>query len=333
MSKYDDASHTCGHDGHTAMLLGAAKILSENKHQINGKVILAFEQGEEMGGGIYRILSRLLEIGADGVWGIHLKSDIPSGKISVDPGPRMSAAAAFNITIKGKSGHGSRPDLAFSPIDCFTDFYQSLQAMRLKSLDPFKPITYSVGSISSGKAGNVIPDELTFNGTMRYLHYEQGAAGAEEFIRLLDKKCEEYHCTYTFNTKPVARDLLVYNEEICSEIATNAVNAAIGEQAIFNYPAWMASEPFALYLKYFPGVFAFVGIKNEEKGTGAEHHNAYFELDEDVLKLGVAATVQYALDFLRNEKEIIYGRETKSLEALYDKLGMEIYEPQVLMKK
>src|SRR5699024_2310392 len=101
VSKNDGAAHMCGHDGHTAMLLGAAKILSENKDRLSGRVILAFEQGEENGRGVVGILSRILEIGADGVWGIHLKSDIPSGKISVDTGPRMAGAFMFDVRIDG----------------------------------------------------------------------------------------------------------------------------------------------------------------------------------------------------------------------------------------
>lgn len=330
VSQDDRAAHTCGHDGHTAMLLGAAKILVENKQALEGKVILAFEQGEEVGGGIYRILSRLVEMGVDGIWGIHLKSDIPTGKISVDAGPRMSGVSGFQVTIKGKSGHGSRPDLSFSPVDCFTDFHQSLQAMRLKSLDPFMPITYSIGSVSAGMAANVIPEELAFSGTIRYLHYEQGLAGAEEFIRLLERKCEEYHCTYHFDMKPVARNLSVYNEETCAGIAEQAIKKAIGEDVVYSYPAWMASEPFSFYQKYFPGVFAFVGIENKEKGTGAEHHNAFFEVDEDALPFGVAATVQYAIDFLRSNVPIDYPRESQSVADFFKEMNTKPYEPPVV---
>lgn len=316
VSKYDDAAHTCGHDGHTAMLLGAAKILSENKDQIHGKVLLTFEQAEEIGGGIHNILDRLVDMKPDGVWGIHLKSDIPSGKISVDPGPRMSAAFKFDVIIKGKSGHGSRPDLSNSPVDCFTDFYSNLQRMRLKSLDPFQALTYSVGSVTAGNAANVIPDDLRFSGTCRYLHYEQGVAAANEFMRLLETVCETHQCTYEYVTKPTPKDTFVYNEETCAQIAEEAVKKSLGEETLYTYPAWMASEPFGLYLKYMPGVFAFVGIQNDGKGTGAEHHNAYFEIDEEVLKLGVAATVQYTIDFLKHEEDIPYKKETKDVGDL-----------------
>lgn len=323
VSKNDTAAHTCGHDGHTAMLLGAAKILVQHKDKIKGKVLLAFEQGEEMGGGIYNLLKRLHEIGADGIWGIHLKSDIPTGKISVDSGSRMAASFNFNVVITGKSGHGSRPDLAIAPLDCFTDFYSNLKAMRLSSLDPFKTITYSIGTIHSGSAANIIPESLQFSGTARYLDYDQGAHAANEFKRILERVCDLHQCTYEFITEPKESDLIVFNHKDCAQIAASSVEKTIGGQALHTSPAWMASESFAFYVKYFPGVFAFVGIQNLEKGTGAEHHNVFFDLDEDALKLGVAATVQYAMDFLDYEKQIIFTPDKRDVKTLFIDNGFQ----------
>lgn len=305
------------------MLLGTAKILSENKDKLKGKVILAFEQAEETGGGIYRILQRLKEIGADGIWGMHLKSDIPVGKISVDPGPRMAAAMNFKVRIIGKSGHGSRPDLSISPLDCFTDFYQNLKSLRLSGLDPYKPITYSIGSVHTGFAPNIIPESLEFGGSVRFLHPEQGLEMEHEFKRILEKTCELYRCTYEFIQEPKAADFIVNNQEDCAAIANESVKKVLGENALYHYPAWMASESFGFYQKCFPGVFAFVGIENPEKGIGAEHHNRYFDIDEDALTLGVAVTIQYTMDFLQNEKNIDFTPETdEKIEEIFIQLNL-----------
>ncbi len=325
VSKNEGAAHMCGHDGHTAMLLGAAKVLADNTDKIKGRVLLAFEQGEEDGRGIVGILRRILEIGADGVWGLHLKADIPSGKISVDPGPRMAGAFMFDVRIGGRGGHGARPDLANTPVDVFTDFYNHLKSSRMNALDPFKAITFSIGSVNSGSNHNVIPDSLNFKGTCRYLHYEQGRQAEEQFKDKLDKIAELHGCTYEYITEPRAMDLSVRNHEQCAAIALDAVKKAAGEGAVYSYPAWMASEPFAFYQKYLPGVFAFVGIENAEKGTGADHHNPKFDIDEDVLKLGTASTVQYALDFLNSDGEIDFEPEETQLEDLAEAAGIRVF--------
>ncbi|WP_176754136.1 amidohydrolase [Lacicoccus qingdaonensis] len=327
VSKYDGAAHMCGHDGHTAMLLGAAKILSENKDRLKGRVILAFEQGEEDGRGIVGILKRILEIGADGVWGIHLKSDIPSGKISVDPGPRMAGAFMFDVRIDGNGGHGARPDLTDTPVDVFTDFYNHLKSNRMNTLDPFKAITFSIGSVNGGSNHNVIPDSLNFKGTYRFLHYGQGVKAEREFKDKLERISALHDCTYEYIIPPKAMNLSVYNQEDCAEIASDAVKDSIGETCLYNYPAWMASEPFALYQKYLPGVFAFLGIENEDKGTGADHHNSKFDIDEDVLKLGVASTVQYALYFLDTDKEISFKPEETDVETFAKDAGFPVEWP------
>lgn len=328
VSKNENAAHLCGHDGHTAMLLGAAKILKEKQDELNGTVLLAFERGEENGRGIYRLLKRLVEIGADGVWGIHLKNDLPTGKISVDSGPRMAGSFFFHIRINGKSGHGSRPDLATSPLDCFVDFYQALQAARLRSLDPFKPITYSIGKIHAGSAPNIIPSDVEFQGTVRFLHEEQGEKAFEEFNYLLALTCEKHGCTFEQVEEMRFFNLFVYNEATCATIAKEAIEKSLGEEALIHYPAWMASESFSLYQQYFPGVFAFVGIENETKGTGAEHHNEHFDIDEAALTYGVVATAQFAIDFLSNEKPVTYEKETRDVTTFFKENKIPIYYPE-----
>lgn len=317
VSKVDGVSHTCGHDAHCAMLLGVAKILSELKGKLHGTVILVFEQGEEIGGGIRALLERLVEIGADGVWGIHLKNDLPSGKISVEQGPRMSAPMPFAVEIIGKSGHGSRPDLANSPVDCFVDFHQRFCALHMKALHPYKPVTYSVGELHAGTASNVIPDTLQFKGTIRFLHMDQGLKVERLFKELLTNTCKMHQCSFHYLMEPFAKSLFVYNNKQCSEIAERAVEKALGRQAIGKIEPWMASESFSAYQAYFPGVFAFLGIQNEEKGTGAEHHNSYFDVDEDVLKLGVATTLQYVFDFLAYKETIPFTVKVKHIDDLF----------------
>jgi amidohydrolase len=326
VSQNENVAHTCGHDGHTAMLLGAAKQLARHKDQITGRVILAFEQGEENGRGIYRLLKRLIEIGADGIWGIHIKPDIPSMKISVDKGPRMASLFIYKVTIKGVGGHGSRPDLANAPLDAFTDFYQQLKNMRVNTLNPFDPLTFSVGNVQTGSSHNVISDTLTFSGTFRYLHYEQGKHAEQEFKRILQRICELHGCQYEYEIEPKASDITVYNNDECTTIAQEAVQQSAGRNALYTYPAWMASETFAFYQKYFPGVFAFLGTENAKKGTGADNHHPQFDIDEDTLKLGVMVTIKNALLFLDYNKDILFEPETRDPKDLIIEAGLRIYD-------
>lgn len=323
ISKKQGAAHLCGHDAHMAMLLGTATILSQHKNQLTGRVIFAFEQGEEIGGGIYRLLERLVEIGADGVWGIHMKSDLASGKISVDSGPRMAGVYPFHVELTGTGGHGSRPDLVNSPLDCFHAWYQRIQQTRWRDLNPFEPITFSIGSLHAGSedSANVIPDSLRFHGTARFLQVEQGEKFANLFKQALDDVCTLYQCDYRFLRDTEPMDMLVYNNEHCSDLAKEAIKKVLGKEVLSSHPAWMASEPFAFYQKYFPGVFAFVGIENAEKGTGAEHHNAYFDIDDNVLYIGIAATVQYVLDFLQVEEMNPFMPEKRSVAQLFKDIG------------
>src|SRR5699024_3040219 len=149
----------------------------------------------------------------------------------------------------------------------------------------------------------------------------------KEFKDKLDKIAALHDCTYEYIIPPKAMNLSVYNQKDCAGIASEAVKESIGEECLYHYPAWMASEPFALYQKYLPGVFAFLGIENEEKGTGADHHNSKFDIDEDVLKLGVASTVQYALYFLDTDKKISFKPEETEVETFAKDAGFPVEWP------
>lgn len=250
------------------------------------------------------ILKEILLEKPDTIWGIHLQSATPSGKISVDSGHRMSSVVPIAAKIIGKSGHGSRPDLSKNPLDCFIDIYSQLKNVRMDYTSPFHATTFNIGKVNMGNVGNIIPDSLEFYGTFRYTDFEQGQLICKRVEQIYETVPKVHGCKLDILRKPNTTDMSVYNNPQCSKIAEDAISKVLGKDVLLSREPWMASESFGIYQKYVPGVFAFLGINNTEKGTGGEHHNSNFEIDIDVLKLGVLSTAQYTLDFMNSEIEI-----------------------------
>jgi amidohydrolase len=227
---------------------------------------------------------------------------VPAGKIVAISGPIMAAACGFNVTLTGKGGHGSRPDLANSPLDCFTILYQSLKDIRLKHISPFDNFTFSVGAVSYGSKANVIPDELNFQGSARTVNKANVDRFFEEFDLLLDSIAKANRCTYKMEYQ--FRGTPALNNELVSRISQEAIRRYLGEEYLIDiYTPLMASDCWARTGRLFPSIMIHLGIDNPELGSGADLHTDIFDLDEKALPLGVAATIGFALEFLKNTED------------------------------
>lgn len=305
VSTVDGVAHVCGHDAHTAMLLTAAKLLKEREKELNGKVLLCFERAEEGGGpdhsyGKDPLLKYLDEnhIKPDKCIALHVNPELETGKISAEPMGVMAGSFGFEIHIKGSGGHGSRPDLANNPLDCFTAFYQSLSAMRIRKIEPYNLLTFSIPLVRMGTLGNVIEDDLYFEGTARALDTKSLEIFKESFVKQLDYFTEAFDCTYEV-------DLMYIEEPLCndSEVAESirhTVEELFGKEHYLACKANLGSESFAYYTQKYSGAMAFVGIKNEALGSGASLHSDRFDLDESALRYGAGALAGYALNELGN---------------------------------
>ncbi|MBR0140349.1 MAG: amidohydrolase [Firmicutes bacterium] len=299
-SKNPGVMHACGHDGHTAGLLGAARVLLEKRDELEGDVILCFERGEEGGGNVRYIFAYMdkNDIHVDSCFGLHV-GHLPTGKVAVNDTRVNAGSMRFQVTIEGRGGHGSRPDKSINPIDCFVAVYQRLQALRLTAVDPYQTCTYSVGSLSSGAVPNVIPQTLTFSGTMRT--YDPETAGMtfhNEMKKIIETTCESFGCTAHFD-KWSKSGLATINDPAYAAFARKVLGAEIGEDNACQQEPSMGSESYAMYLKMWPGVFGGLGASNPEKGTGAANHNERFDIDEDCLAYGACAHATYAIEYLK----------------------------------
>lgn len=321
VSKNPGVMHACGHDGHMAMLLGAAKILTDKKDEIEGTVYLCFERGEEGTGNVKYIFAYIEREGIeiDTVYGIHLLATAPAGLMAINDTNMMAGAMGFDVTIDGQGGHGSRPDQSVNPIDAFWAIYGGLLSLRLQKIDPYKTLTYSVGKVEGGVVANVIPQTVTFCGTMRT--FDRDGAGMtfyKELKNLIDTTCAAYHCRPIYN-KFTPPGLAVVNDKDMAEWARKVIGAELGEDKVGTWEPWMASESYSQYLLQWPGVFAFLGMQNYEKGIGAAHHNQAFDIDEDVLKLGAAGAATYAIEYLKDST--LKGGRQRTYREVYDMSG------------
>lgn len=291
----DKTCHGCGHDAHTAMLLGSVKALARNKDQLTGIIYFCFEEGEENDGGIDAMMEGLNEYQIDTVWGMHVYSAMDSGTICVQGGPRMAGSYVFSFDFIGKGGHGSRPDQAINPVYCATNWYNNIAVAFANQIDANETVTLGLTSIQGGEVANVIPDKATVLGTFRYFSVKEGEKAARILHETAEHTAAMHHCTVDFSRlRPLGTPVI--NDYKCSELIETGLQGILPEGSVIKCAPWYASESMRKYLDRYPGVFAFLGIKNEEYGSGAPHHNSFFDVDENVLKTGMIATLKYVAE-------------------------------------
>lgn len=296
VSEDKEVFHACGHDGHMAILLSTMRILKKNIDKLKGKIIFIFEEGEETGIGVFKMIDKLKDENIDFFYGNHLASFLKTGEIALDPGAIMAGFAMVDFTIKGVGGHSSRPDKAVSPIFAQAAVIQSLASAFVNRLDPNQTVTLGLSTIHGGKAHNVIAEEVRIDGTMRYFDREEVDKAISLIENVGSQVASAHGCKFIVNTLKPEYDPVI-NDSDLSRIMKEELRDYFGEN-LKEGIKWYASESYELYGKLAPALFSLVGIANEDKGSGAEHHTALFDLDEDALENAVFAMVKFATIFL-----------------------------------
>lgn len=296
-SQENGLMHACGHDSHIAMLLTAAKILAEHRQELECTVKLIFQAAEEDASnkraGAREVLDSGLIDDVDTVCGMHIFPMIPAGKISVDPGARYTSMGFMRIKIIGKAGHGAMPQFSVDPIYVGCKVVDALQSIVSRETDPNDTVVVSICSFHAGSAANIISGSAELRGTVRTFSPDVRKALPEMMERIIKNTCAAYRADYEFE---MYADLpATITDARCAGIGREAVVDILGEEAIYSYPGTPGGEDFAFILEKIPGIYAFIGCRNEEKGCVYPLHHDHFDLDEDAMMNGVGFYLGYLL--------------------------------------
>ena len=295
-SKNDGIMHACGHDGHTAMLLGTAEALSKKYDQLKGTVKFVFQPAEEgQGGARYMIEDGALE-GVDEIYGLHLWNYQKYGTIGVKPGPIMAAADLFEITIHGKGGHGAAPQGTKDAIVIASHLVQTLQTIVSRNTNPIESTVVTIGQINGGYNFNIIADTVNMKGTTRAYTEENRQLIKTRMAEIIKGTKQVFDCTIDFEYEDGYPPTVNHPEE--SEKLLNAAKKIVGDGASSPYLS-MGGEDFSYFLKDVPGCFFFVGSAPIDKEPlSVPHHCSHFDFDERALLIGSSVYLQLVEDII-----------------------------------
>jgi amidohydrolase len=294
-SRTKQTMHACGHDGHVAMLLGAARVVMARRAEVAGTVCFLFQPAEEGKGGAQAMIEDgvLERFGIERAYGLHLASSHPAGQVGFHEGAFYASSDSIEITIEGKGGHGAAPHLSVDPVYVGAQFVVALQQIVARNIDPMEPAVVTIGAFNGGTTHNVIPSRVRLLGTVRAFDAGVREKMAERIERVLRGICESSGATYVFDY--LWRYPVTSNDAEQTRYARALAERVVGEQSVADVPALMGAEDFSFFAERVPACFFTVG-SNGGPGSGFPHHHARFDIDESALETGVRMMTALALD-------------------------------------
>ena len=298
-SEIDGKMHACGHDCHTAMLLGAARVLKDNEGEINGTIKLIFQPAEEGGAGgkMMRDQGVLEDPDVERIFGLHVSDKLPTGTLASKEGTLLAATSSIKILVSGDGGHAAMPHLTVDPVVTGSKIVVELQTLVSRELDPLESGVISITMANAGSATNVIPSSMELQGTIRSLtsdgitRLQQRVREVAEAVAMANRCIAEV--TFPGNDFPPT-----VNDGECWELGRISAEEILGEECVSEMGSIMGGEDFSYYTQVIPGCFSFLGVGNPEIGAVYGVHHPKFKVDEDALSLGTAIHVNTAFKAL-----------------------------------